>query len=174
MKKQQTSTVLNKKKGKTAWNCYTVKTYTRFAGSRQDGKWTTTWWEKEIARSAQKIQMPKKKDSFFNSDEIIGTTLDLHLSDTVWIVWAIYSLGDKTSRDYNRFHSYLALFKIGDLSSAQQLKDALEKRADDKMFSSYTITTKDGQRITVEPHWCQHFTGQLEEIRIDKIDVHTY
>ena len=118
--------------------------------------------------------MPKKKDSFFNSDEIIGTTLDLHLSDTVWVVWAIYSLGDKTSRDYNRFHSYLALFKIGDLSSAQQLKDALEKRADDKMFSSYTITTKDGQRITVEPHWCQHFTGQLEEIRIDKIDVHTY
>lgn len=173
MKKQQLATVSNKKK-KTSWNCYSLKTYTTFRGSRQDGKWITTWWDKEISRSAQKIQMPRKKDNFFNSDEVICTTLDLHLSDTVWVVWAIYSVGDKSSRDYNRFHSYLALFKMGDFSSAQQLKDALEKRADDKMYSAYTITTKDGQRITIEPHWCQHFAGQLEEIRIDKIDVHTY
>ena len=165
---------ISKKKKKTTWNCYSLKTYTRFAGSREDGKWITTWWEKEISRSAQKIDLPRKKDNFFSSDEVICTTLDLHMSDTVWIVWAIYSVGDKFSRDYNRFHSYLALFKMGNLSSAHQLKEALEKRADDKDLSSYNITTKDGQTITVTPHWCQHFAGQLEEIRIDKIDVHTY
>lgn len=175
----------------------TITTYeflikTNYMGSRLDGdNWITTWWEKDLDPVGYKLDIKstrkaKKDFSIINNDRFISTEIETYPSDTLWLVWVLYSVGTDTTRDYNKFHSLISLHKGKDYASAVQVKDFIEKEVHDSITPKvHTISTIDNQKISVYPHMgmlsaesvldnnLPIVTCDIEGVNINKVDVYS-
>lgn len=181
-----------KSKNKKTLTTYEFLVKTIYSGSRTDGdNWITTWWDKELDPVGYKLNIKstkkaKKDFSVVNNDRIISTEIEAYPSDTLWLVWVLYSVGTDTTRDYNKFHSLVSLHKGKDYASAIQVKEFIEKEVHDSLTPrTHILKTIDSQNITIYPHMgmltselvldnnLPIVTCDIEEVRINKVDVYS-
>lgn len=110
---------------------------------------------------------PAKVRAYDRTDVIYCEKNLLKGETAAWLVHVIYSSGHTFGREINGYYSLVALFPLGKLNEARELRDYLETV--DKLGTTY-FTTSSGRKIEVYPAWCGYF-DTLEEVRIEKVNI---
>lgn len=104
----------------------------------------------------------------YDRSDVIYCEKDLLKSETAaWLVHVIYSSGSTFGRETNAYWSLVALFPLGKLNEARELKDYIHTV--EKLGTTY-FTTSSGRKIEVYPAWAGYF-DTLEEVRIEKVNI---
>lgn len=104
----------------------------------------------------------------YDRTDVIYCEKDLLKGETAaWLVHVIYTSGSTFGREINGYYSLVALFPLGKLEEARELRDYIEKV--NKLGTTY-FTTSNGRKIEVYPAWCGYF-DKLEEVRIEKVNI---